>query len=535
MRFARSLIVAAGVLIAASCGGDDDGDDTTSATDPSTSATAGATVASAAGGMSPGTDTGAGFVYAYPVTVSNLDPHLASISQDGTTLFPAYDRLIHSTPDGELIPGLAESWEFNADATELTLAIRRGVTFHDGAALDAEAVKTSLDRAKSLESSVAATDLQTVATVDVIDPMTVRLTMSAPSASIVGPLSDRAGIIISPQALADGVDLQARMVGAGPYRMIEHVPGATTTFELFEDYWNTGERPAIATLEIRVIADSATRYNALVSGQIDATSIDPNQVPDLERTAGFTVVPSTQIAYFFLAQNRSLAMQDDVRVRQAFVHALDREGMCEALLNGMCEVTDQPVPPGHPVYDDSIDQVLYEFDPERTRTLLAEAGAQDLTLSMVIPAALPPYPAMAEVIQAQFADVGITLDLTQVEPPQIGNNFFVEQATEAMLAQRGGRPDPAMNWMQRAGAEGFANPGGVTTERMTEILDASNAEPDLAARTDLLVEGSREMAESVLEIPLMYPVVPYAMRSDVSWTPFVSSILEFRDVTVAAG
>jgi ABC-type transport system substrate-binding protein len=88
--------------------------------------------------------------------------------------------------------------------------------------------------------------------------------------------------------------------------------------------------------------------------------------------------------------------------------------------------------------------------------------------------------------------------------------------------------------MQRATPDGFANPGGVTTDRMIEILDASNAEPDPEARNELLIAGSREMAESVLEIPLMYPIVPFAMRSEVSWTPFTSSILEFRDVSVAA-
>ena len=111
-------------------------------------------------------DLDASFVYGYPITVSRLDPHRASISQDATTLFPVYDRLVDVAPNGDLVPDLAESWEFSDDGLTLTLHIRPDVLFHDGATLDAEAVKTNLERAKSIEGSSVATDLASIAVGD---------------------------------------------------------------------------------------------------------------------------------------------------------------------------------------------------------------------------------------------------------------------------------------------------------------------------------------------------------------------------------
>ena len=244
----RVLVV--GALAVAACGGDDDdavteetggADDEPAATarrrrrDGGTDATADTSDASSARRghrrrRAPDAtafpqpegepDTEASFIYGYPITVSRLDPHRASISQDATTLFPVYDRLVHLSPTGDLIPGLAESWEFSEDGLTLTLHVRPDVTFHDGAALDAEAVKANLDRGKSIEGSSVATDLAAMESVTVVDPMTVAVQLSTPNVAIIGSFADRAGILVSPQAIADGVDLDANMVGAGPYKMV---------------------------------------------------------------------------------------------------------------------------------------------------------------------------------------------------------------------------------------------------------------------------------------------------------------------------
>ncbi|MDY7105392.1 MAG: ABC transporter substrate-binding protein [Actinomycetota bacterium] len=535
-RAAGAVLLVLGLVLAA-CGGGDDSDDAVvegdspfAEDDASGSDDTGTGDDEAA--VTGEADPDATFVYAYPITVSRLDPHRASISQDGTTLFPAYDRLVHLSPDGELIPGLAESWEFSEDGMTLTLTIREGVTFHDGAALDAEAVKTNLDRAISIEGSSVATDLRSVESVTVVDPTTVELALTEANVAILGSLADRAGIQVSPQAIADGVNLDEEMVGAGPYRMVEHTPGATTMFERNDDYWDQDNLAQVAELEIRVIADQVARLNALATGQIDATTVGASQVEEAEGTDGVSVTLNTELQYMYIVQNRSRAQQDQLEVRQALMHGLDREGICEALLFGYCELTDQPFPPGYFAYDDSIDDVLYPYDPDLAREMLDEAGATDLSLSMLIPAGLPTYPEVSEAIQAQWADLGVDVSIEPAEPTQLGELMFAQETADTMLATWGGRPDPSMTFIQRASADGFGNPGGVTTPAMEEIIAESVATADPDERQEVLRAGSREMAESVLEMVVLFPQVAYALADGVVFEPYLTAKPEFRQVAI---
>lgn len=480
-------------------------------------------------------DLDATFIYAYPITVSRLDPHRASISQDGTTLFPAYDRLVHLAPDGELIPGLAESWEFSEDGLSLTLHVREGVTFHDGATLDAEGVKANFDRAMGIEGSSVQTDLGAIEAVTVVDPMTVELTLSTPNASLIGALADRAGIVVSPQAIADGVDLDQEMVGAGPFRMVSHDAGNTTVYERFDEYWDTEHVAQVAQLEIRVLADSVARLNALRSGQINATTLSANQVPEVENDPTILLQTQSELQYFYIVQNRARAGQDDLALRQAMLHGLDREGICESLLFGYCQVTDQPFPPGYYAYNESIDQLLYPYDPERARELMAEAGVESLELSMLTPAGLPTYPEVGQAIQAQWAELGINVELLPAQPAQLGEQMFANEEADSMLASWGGRPDPGMTLNQRTSAEAFANPGGHTTPEMTDILERAAVAIDPAEREPILQEGSAEVAESILEMVLFFPEVPYVTNTNVRFTPYLTSKPEFRDVAIVSG
>lgn len=529
-------MLVAGSLVAAACGGDDDATDTTAAPDTTAADSDDSDDADDSddgGPVAPpadDVDLNASFVYAYPITVSRLDPHRASISQDGTTLFPAYDRLVHLAPNGDFIPGLAQSWEFSDDGLTLTMNLREGVVFHDGAPFDAEAVATNFERAKGIEGSSVATDLRSLESVEVIDEFTVEFTLSEPNVAVIGSLTDRAGIMVSPQAIADGVNLDEEMVGAGPYRMVSHTPGATTVFERFEDYWDTENMPKVAQLEIRVIADQVARLNAFLTGQIDATTVGANQVVEVENDPSVTLILNTELQYSYLVQNRARANQDDLRVRQTIVHAIDREAICEALIFGLCELTDQPFPPGYFAYDDSIPDILYGYDPDRARELLADAGIEGLELSLIIPAGLPTFPEVAETVQAMLRDVGITVEIQAAEPTQLGELMFAQQTTDMMHATWGGRPDPAITMIQRASETGFANPGGVTTEAMTEIIARAISTTDPDERISVLREGSREMAESVLEIVLYFPQVAYVVAEGVFFEPYLTAKPEFRTV-----
>jgi peptide/nickel transport system substrate-binding protein len=545
-----------GALIVSACGGDDDDDVASGGTEPvatsgpsgsapgattSTGTDAAQEPESTEGGATATTgfeqpqgepDPDATFIYGYPITVSRLDPHRASISQDATTLFPVYDRLVHLSSTGELIPGLAESWEFSEDGLTLTLHVRPDVTFHDGAPLDAEAVKVNLDRGKSIDGSSVATDLAAMESVTVVDPMTVEVTLSQPNVAIIGSFADRAGILVSPQAIADGVDLDANMVGAGPYKMVSHVHGDSTKYERNDDYWDQERLPKVKNLEVRVIADANARLNAIRTGQISATTLNANQVSEVENSEDVRLMFNTELAYTYIVQNRARANQDDLRVRQAMLHALDREAICENLLAGRCIVSDQPFPPGYFAFNEEIPQVLYPYDVERAKELMAEAGVSEMTVSMLIPAGLPTYPEIAEIIQAQWAEIGITVEIQPADPTSLGEEMFAQEKADTMLAGWGGRPDPAMTFIQRAAPDAFANPGGGTTDKMVELIADATSIIDPAEREAALKAASQEMAESVLEMVVVFPQVTYAARANAVFEPYLSSKPEFRDVAV---
>ncbi len=241
---------------------------------------------------------------------------------------------------------------------------------------------------------------------------------------------------------------------------------------------------------------------------------------------------NTELAYTYIVQNRARGGQDDVRVRQAMMYGLDRQSICDSLLAGKCQITDQPFPPGYFAYNEDIPDVLYPYDPEKAKELLAEAGVTELSLSMLIPAGLPTYPEIAEIIQAQWAELGITIEIRPTDPTSLGEVMFAQEQADTMLAGWGGRPDPAMTFIQRAGPDAFANPGGVTTPEMEELIGQATSIADPEEREAALKEGSREMAESVLEMVILFPQVPYVTQSNVRFTPYLSSKPEFRDVAI---
>ena len=539
-RLATIALVTA--IVAAGCGDDDDGDTAgattsgaaTSATETDTAqsddSTSAATTATPATTATTATfDPDGTFVYAQGNDLSRMDPHRGLGGPDGVMLFPAYDRLVHVAPSGEFIPGLAESWEYSDDGTVLTMKIRQGVTFHDGATLDANAVKANIEHAKAGTETDVARDLAPIEEVRVVDPATVELVLDSPNAAMVGILSDRAGIQISPQALSSGVNLDETMVGAGPFELVDYVPGSGAQYRRFEDYW--GEPAKVANLEIRILPDPTARFNAVRSGDVDAAPIAASDIEAAEG-AGLQVPMKTTVSYMNIYENRSHPALQDVRVREAILYAINREAICEAVLFGHCELTDQPFPPGYFANDGSGDQILYPYDPDKARALLEEAGVSDLSLDMIVAAGQADAQAIGEAVQAQLGEVGIAVNLVPTPPNEMAAAMFVDQSAPTLVSVWSGRPDPSTTLVQRATSTGFANPGGGTTPEAEELIAASVSTMDPTEREAALKAASRQVAEDVLESVLMFPQPAFATGPGVGFEPYVTAKSEFRNVTV---
>ena len=539
---AIGVVLAVGIV---ACGGDDDsgtatsaagGSDPTVQVGPSDETAPSGSDATANTGSAPSADESdpdGTFRWAYFYEPSRFDPHRAANSGDGTALFLTYDRLIHLSAESEPIPGLAESWEYSDDGLALTLSLREGVTFHDGEPFDAEAVKLNIERAKTLEGSVAAADLAAITSVDVVDDLTVVINLSEPQASLLALLSDRHGAMISPAAF-DNPDLEKAPVGTGMYRMVEYRPGDRIIYERYEDYWDP-EVVGAARFEYVLIGDAATRLNALRSGEVDAASLETSQIEQAE-SAGLTINTRTTLSYQSMYMNRAREPFDDANVRRALNYAVDRAAIVEALEFGHGQVSSQIFPEGYWAFNAEVGSDFYTYDPERARELLAEAGLADgFEFDMLVPVPGTP-PALAEILKEQFAAVGVDAEIVQTPSQGVADLFFVQESSSAMLGFWGGRPDASMTTALRWTSEGFSNPGGHSTPEIEQLHEqaASILDPDerAAAMHELVALGTEE----ALDLVLFFPVSVQAGAETVAQMPTVAlnGRVEFRGASVRA-
>ena len=544
--------VFAAALVFAACGGDDDDADTASSTSAEQSTTSAAatttesarttaTTAAAATSTSAATATTKGT--AAPVAGnadavmrmqigtpggSNYDPHVAFNQFANVFLFPAYDRLLELTPDGELQPMLATAWEFSENDTVLRLTLRDDVVFHDGAKFDAAAVKANIERGKTLETSAVKADLAPVSEVIVVEPYVVELRLASPGAALPALLADRAGMMISPTAFANP-DLDLRPVGAGPWRVVDHQPGSVITFERFEDYW-APEEQLLAGVELTMQLDPEARLRAFLDGQIDSTSLNPDQITTAE-SEGAEVHTSPTASAFMLYLNKSKPGLDDPRVREAISLAIDRSSIAEALHYGHCTPSAQVFPAGY--WAASPDLQPDPYDPDAARALLTEAGyGGGLALNAVV-VNVPFYSSQLEAIQAMLADVGINMTVTTLEPTELLSRF-ASGGADMYFSQWPGAVDPAKTIASIFSEQSALNPGGYTNPEMVRLAGEGLATVDRAERGEIYQQFNDVVAEDHFHIVLCNGEAVYVANPKIQgMEPTLGGSFDMRGVSIA--
>lgn len=370
---------------------------------------------------------------AWAAGLNGWDPmNLPSASPAIPFLSSAYDALLTVDADGQLAPQLAESWEYDDDRTALTLHLREGVVFQDGAAFDAEAAKASLERSMRLITPAAQAPIDFVESVEVIDDYTIQVNLSAPDPQLLNSLAFYAGFMISPNQV-ESDNLSDSPAGAGPWKpILEETTPAVAVFERFEDYWDP-EFPRAARLEIHVIQDELTRLNAFRSGQLDAMIVFANGYEDAaaeaEASGGNLYAYPNPLIYGFYTNAATEPALENADVRRALSLAIDRQLITDELLAGQCGPTTQLLGPGVPGHDPALEEVE-SYDPDAARELLEQAGATDLSLTLLVPTN-DPYSAIAQVVQEQWAQVGVEVSIELVPGSESyaayrdrGFNFF---------------------------------------------------------------------------------------------------------------
>ncbi|MGI5189009.1 ABC transporter substrate-binding protein [Promicromonospora sp. CA-289599] len=324
-----------------------------------------------------------------------------------------YEGLVTIDQEGEVQPQLAESWEVNGDRTVYTFTLHEGVRFSDGSPFTADDVVASIGRVQDDWTLSLRSKMDVVREAEATSDTEVAVTLKHPSNSWLFDMGTSVGAMFPDDLSAD---LATETVGTGPYTVEEVAPGDHITLAAREDYW--GEAPAIQDVTVRYFADANAQANAVRAGDIDmAYNMQaPDLLAGLEQDEDLQVIDGTSTGEVLLALNNTEPPFDDLRVRRAVMHAIDRKAVLDTAWAGHGELIGSMVPPTDPYYQDLTDS--YPYDPDRARELLAEAGAEDLSITFDVPTR-PYAEAVAQVVVSQLKDVGIDAKIVPAEFPAV--------------------------------------------------------------------------------------------------------------------
>ncbi len=341
----------------------------------------------------------------------NLDPTGgAAAAIDEVVYANLFEGLTRYNAGGTISPALAESWDVSGDGLVYTFRLHGGVTFHDGTAMDAEDVKFSLDRARADDSTNAQKALFAgIDTVEVVDPLTVKITLSAPNSAFPTNLAWGDAVIVAPESVDSAATAP---VGTGPFKFGRWVQGDRIELVENPDYW--GDKPALKSATFKFISDPTAAFAAVMAGDVDAFPIfpSPETLVQFENDPRFKVVVGSTEGETILAMNNKSEALSDPKVREAIAHAINRQDIIDGAMFGYGTPIGTHFAPHNPAYVDLTD--LSAYDPDKARALLDEAGATDLTLTLKLP---PPTYARrgGEIVAAQLREVGIETEISNLE------------------------------------------------------------------------------------------------------------------------
>lgn len=414
----------------------------------------------------------------------NLDPTSgAAAAVDEIVYANLFEGLTRVAPDGSIVPGLASSWDVKQDGKVYDFHLRSGVKFHDGADFDASDVVFTLDRARMPESTNAQKALFAgIEKVEAVAPDLARVTLTAPDGAFPWKMAWGDAVMVDP---ASAATLATHPVGTGPFAFGEWRQGDRVTLEAFPGYW--GAKPALKSATFRFISDPTAAFAAMMAGDVDAfpSYPAPETLPQLEADPRFKVMIGTTEGETILAMNNANPPLDNVKVREAIAHAIDRKTLIDGAMFGYGTPIGTHFAPHNPDYIDLTAQSAY--DPAKSKALLAEAGVSGLRLRLALPP--PPYARRGgEIVASQLKAVGIDTEVTNMEWAQWLETVFkggdfdltIISHTEPMDIDIYARPDYYFH---------YAKPAFVA------LMDQLKGTVDPAQRSALLKQAQQMLAD----------------------------------------
>jgi len=415
----------------------------------------------------------------------NLDPTGgAAAAIDEVVYANIFEGLTRFGPDGSVQPALAESWIIENEGTRYVFSLQRGVSFHDGAAFSAGDVKFSIDRAMAEDSTNAQKGLfANIENVEVIDGDTVAINLKQADGSLLFNLAWGDAIIMDSASAADAA---TNPIGTGPFVFSNWVQGDRIDIVKNDSYW--GEAPQLEKATFKFISEPTAAYAAILAGDLDAfpNYPAPENLAQLDADPRYSVVLGSTEGETILSTNNAIAPFDDVRVRKALAHAINRGEIIDGAMFGYGTPIGTHFAPHNPAYVDLIANSNY--DPEMAKALLKEAGHESgLTVSLKLP---PPAYARrgGEIIAAQLRDVGITAEIENLEWAQWLEQVFKGKDFNLTIVSHTEPMDIGI----------YANPEyyfQYNNAELQAMMDEFSKETDQDKRTSMLQQAQRIISE----------------------------------------
>ncbi len=433
-----------------------------------------------------------------------LDPALGSAYVSRVVYAAMCDKLIDIDDKLNLVPQLATSWNY-ADPLHLILHLRPGVLFQDGEKFDAESVKYNLNRDLTIKGSMRVGEINAIAAIEIVDPLTVRLVLKAPSAPLLSMLTDRAGIMISPKAAeAEGANFGAHPVCAGPFQFESRVVQDSIVLTRFPRYWDAANYH-FDRVVYRPMPNSSVRLANLQAGTIDLSEqILPTDIPTVQQDSKLKLAIGDGLAYnginFNIANgpDGNTPIGQSSLVRHAFELSLDRATINQVVYNGLNTPTAQANPPSSPYYTASV--LPPARDVAAAKALLHQAG-----VPIPVPVTLtvtnnPDQQQIAEIIQSMAAEAGFDVRIKVMEFASALQAGYSGQFQMFMIGWSG-RVDPDGNTWQLLHTGGAFNYGKWTNPAADQLLDEARTVFDPQQRQALY---ARFWAIERQDLPLLY-------------------------------
>ena len=465
-----------------------------------------------------------------------LDPTLARTFVGRIVFASLCDKLFDITADLKSEPQLATGYKWVDDNKGLVITLRQGVVFQDGEPMNAEAVKYSLNRHLTMQGSTRKGEISSIQSIDVVDDHTVKLSLSAPFSPLIGALSDRAGMIVSPKAAEALKDkFGTAPVCAGPYKFVERVAQDRIVVEKFDKYWNK-DKIHVDKIVFQPIPDNSVRIANLRSGGLDFIErVAPTDLAQVRGDSNLQVASVGEIGYQGITINvdngpkSKNPLGQDARVRQALDLAIDREGLNQALFNDEFVPGNQWVTPTNPYYVKSLP--VPKRDVAKAKALLKEAGVEHPSFTLMVPNNTEPQQ-VGQVVQSMAAEAGFDIKLQATEFAT-ALDLSTKGDMEAFQIGWSGRIDPDGNAYSFYACGAPLNDSHYCNQDVDKELKAARLVDDPAER----LKHYTVVAQTVLkDLPIIYLYHRkwiYAFNKKVAgFTPYPDGLIRPQGLTV---